>query len=620
MTHPSTRCTLRCLVLLRAAAFPLLLLGTVAPSVVAAPIVVGIMEGYSFRQGQENTIGMNGLNTDLRNRMVGQNYYSRVFEWGQVDEARNFFNLFESSTNYLLGYSRGGYQALRVANAMLADNKTITRLVQLDPVRCGGTVTYGADSASDCVTIFPPSIQSSGPQVVPTNVGSATNYYQTGGGITGERNVTGAANVNVNTLLGDSAINHSTIDDNVHLRRIILDDVFSRKDNNRLMTGLGGPAGFGTLAMTRNDDGSTSVIDLPFQINLNGSKYSSMYVNNNGNVSFGNAFGAYTPTGFSGLPVQMIAPMWSDVDTRCGNCGEVYLSVPTSDTAVVTWNNVGFFSSNASKTNTFQLIIRDRNDLIGSNTDVEFRYDTLQWTTGDASGGTGGLGGAAAFAGYTGGGTGVPQTLIGSGTADVLTLNQRSNIGIDGRWNFAFREGTTPGTDINNPLLPDVRTDGWHFQFTTTDTSQLVWSDPEVVFGYDYRITSGANFQSFVLPVMGDNIYQLWLGTAASPVYVADILGGSLYSFSDLGFNDGVDYFGIRGVETALAIDPNDVTAFVTGLGFSSAGTVQWTQSPLSIDVSPVPEPHATALMLAGLVTVVAAGRRRLRAQAQGDT
>jgi hypothetical protein len=579
------------------------------------------MEGYSLWQEQENTIGINSLNTDLRNILVGENYYSRVFDWDQVQEATNYFNLFSSSTNYLIGYSRGGYQALRVANELNQNNVAIQRLVQLDPVRCGGTANYEADSVTGCFAFGVligdfSSVVSSGPQVVPNNVVSATNYFQTGGGITGERSVTGATNINVNTLLGDATINHSTIDDDARLRQIILNDVASLTDNNVLMTGLGGPAGFGTLAMTRNDDGSTNAIQLPFEVNLNGNNYTTIYINNNGNITFGGAYGAYTPSGFGGLPVEMIAPYWGDVDTRCSSCGEVYLSVPTSDAAVITWNNVGYYNSNPSLQNTFQLILRDRNDLTGSNTDVEFRYGNLQWTTGDASGGQNGLGGQPAFAGYTGGAVGASQNLLGSGTSNILTLNQRSNINNAGRWYFPFRDGAAPGTTRDNPLLPDVQQDGWHFQYTTTRVDEVIWSDPDLVFGYDYSIENGINFRSFILPILGDNSYQLWLGDSLNPVYIADIIGGSEYFFSDLGFNLGVDFFRILGVDSGLGIEPDDVTAFVTGLTFMEAGQVQWRQNPLSNEPVSVNEPKmpAVLLFLAGTFALVRLKRNGQRA------
>lgn len=586
-------------------------------SAISAPLVVGLMEGYSLSQGQDNTIGINSLNTDLRNRLIGENYYSRVFDWDDVEEATNYFNLFPSSTNYLIGYSRGGYQSLRVANELNQDGISIHRLIQLDPVRCGGTAAYEADNVTGCFSFGGlDSVVSSGPQIVPNNVVSATNYFQTGGGITGERNVTGANNVNVNTLLSDTSINHSTIDDNAPLRRLILNDISGRTDSNVLMNGLGGPSGYGTLAMTRNDDGSTNAIQLPFEINLNGNEYSTIYVNNNGNITFGGAYSTFTPSAFGNLPVEMIAPYWGDVDTTCSNCGEVYVGVPTSDVAVVTWNNVGYYDSNSSKQNTFQLILRDRNDLIGSNTDVEFRYGNLQWTTGDASDGENGLGGQPAYAGYTGGGAGAPQTLLGSGTSNVLTLNQRSNIGKAGRWHFSFRDGAAPGTTRDNPLLPDVQEDGWHFQYTTTQVDEVVWSDPALVFGYDYATENGINFRSFILPILGDNSYELWLGNASNPVYIADIIGGSEYFFSDLGFDSGTNFFRILDVDPDLGIDPNDVTAFVTGLTFVEAGQVQWVQRPLFVETdepepTPVDEPEASVAMLVLMGTFALAKLKR---------
>ena len=41
------------------------------------------------------------------------------------------------------------------------------------------------------------------------------------------------------------------------------------------------------LALAPNDDGSSTVINLPFQFNFYGTNYSSLYINNNGNVTFG---------------------------------------------------------------------------------------------------------------------------------------------------------------------------------------------------------------------------------------------------------------------------------------------------------------------------------------------
>ena len=86
-------------------------------------------------------------------------------------------------------------------------------------------------------------------------------------------------------------------------------------------------------------------------------------------------------------------------------------------------------------------------------------------------------------------------------------------------------------------------------------------------------------------------------------MYIADIIGGSEYFFSDLGFDLGVDFFRILGVDLDLEIDPNDVTAFVTGLTFIEAGEVAWIQRPLSDEIDdpeppPVNEPKMPGVLL----------------------
>ena len=125
----------------------------------------------------------------------------------------------------------------------------------------------------------------------------------------------------------------------------------------------------------------------------------------------------------------MIAPFWGDVDTRCAACGNVWVAAPNAETTVVTWDNVGFFSQNSTPTNNFQLVLRDRNDTGAGNFDIEFRYDDLNWTTGEASGGnSAGLGGIPAQAGFDAGNGTDFFTLPGSRTASVLDLQNTSNV------------------------------------------------------------------------------------------------------------------------------------------------------------------------------------------------
>ncbi len=152
-----------------------------------------------------------------------------------------------------------------------------------------------------------------------------------------------------------------------------------------------------TLAMQPNDDGSTGLIALPFNFCFYGTNQTNMYINNNGNISFGASYGTYSSTGFPDPGFVMVAPFWADVDTY--GTGEVWYKL-TSTYAIIRWHNVGYFSSQTDKINDFQLIITDGNDpIIPGGNNIAFCYGDMQWTTGSASQGVGGFGGTPATVG-----------------------------------------------------------------------------------------------------------------------------------------------------------------------------------------------------------------------------
>ncbi|HQW86336.1 MAG TPA: hypothetical protein PLH93_04075, partial [Flavobacteriales bacterium] len=70
------------------------------------------------------------------------------------------------------------------------------------------------------------------------------------------------------------------------------------------------------LAMTPNDDGSSAAITIPFQFNLYGDLYNTLYINNNGNISFQNPYFTFSASPFPNNEFIMVAPFWADVDTR----------------------------------------------------------------------------------------------------------------------------------------------------------------------------------------------------------------------------------------------------------------------------------------------------------------
>lgn len=222
--------------------------------------------------------------------------------------------------------------------------------------------------------------------------------------------------------------------------------------------------GFDANQLARNDDGSTGTVTLPFQANFFGTTYSQLYVNNNGNVTFGSASSTFTPTGlgasYTGVPI--IAPFFADIDTRNAASGVVAYGNGTyaGRTAFgVTWPNVGYFSSRADRTNTFQLVLTSRADVGAGNFDIYFNYNTIRFETGEASGGTNGLGGTSASAGYSAG-TGaagtffqIPGSLVNGAFLDggPNALATGSNNGVLGQFLFPVRNGVVLLANLCQP-------------------------------------------------------------------------------------------------------------------------------------------------------------------------
>lgn len=158
-----------------------------------------------------------------------------------------------------------------------------------------------------------------------------------------------------------------------------------------------------------NDDGFSEKISLPFPVNFYGQDFDSLFVNNNGNVTFGESgLSQYTPDDLTtGSHIPMIAPYFGDVDTR--NSGSRLVSYgmsPDSKTFCANWLEVGYYNSAADKLNSFQLLLTARGSATGRSAgdfDATFNYDQIEWESGDASGGANGLGGTTASVGYTAG-------------------------------------------------------------------------------------------------------------------------------------------------------------------------------------------------------------------------
>jgi len=245
---------------------------------------------------------------------------------------------------------------------------------------------------------------------------------------------------------------------------------------NSLVGGLGGDAGYGENTATRNDDGSTSygASDLipVFEDGLNffGTTYDGFYVNTNGSISFGRGISTYTPDTITSGGTPAILPFWADVDTRqYANDAfppAIYTDFDTVNGIVtVTWPGVDYYSTRSSdhvaKNNYFQLQLYDRGS---GDFDIVFRYQDIEWSSGNASNGTDGLGGTPARAGWTAGdGSNFFELPQSGNEGQILALESTlGNTGQTGMWVFEVRNGavsSAPG-DITFGAFESRRVDG----------------------------------------------------------------------------------------------------------------------------------------------------------------
>ena len=150
--------------------------------------------------------------------------------------------------------------------------------------------------------------------------------------------------------------------------------------------------------------------------------------------------------------------------------------------------------------------------------------------------------------------------------------------------------GETPVFNFDNPVLDKT----------------IEYYDPIIAVGYDF-ITGGGypNFNSFILPSLGDDLFELFLFNGTDYDLFGEVLAGEEFVF-DVG---GVDRFRILGIEIAEMLDPEDPTAFVTGLSFVSEGRFTGTMTPI---VSAVPLPAGALLLLTGLIGLFGVRLKRI--------
>ena len=122
-------------------------------------------------------------------------------------------------------------------------------------------------------------------------------------------------------------------------------------------------------------------------MNWNGTTYTQIYVNMNGNCTFGAGFTGYNPnTTLAATNQNIMAPLWGDVDTRNTAAAQVTYSTTREtcrrSTGTMRSSSTGSASRvqhQSSPTNSFQLVIVDRSDTGAGNFDFMFNYDQVAW-------------------------------------------------------------------------------------------------------------------------------------------------------------------------------------------------------------------------------------------------
>ncbi len=174
-----------------------------------------------------------------------------------------------------------------------------------------------------------------------------------------------------------------------------------------LLDSFGGPLGFGVTCLGANDDASSDAIDLgeafPGGLRWGEGRVSILYVNNNGNVSFGQPLEDFTPTPFESLSTPVIAAYWADFDSRPTGCsaendpGQAAPCLPEHaedntvwwhlepGRVVVTWYRMGRYQCDPGARVSVQLVIESAGCLAAGDFDITFRHAQCDFTTGDAS-------------------------------------------------------------------------------------------------------------------------------------------------------------------------------------------------------------------------------------------
>jgi hypothetical protein len=218
---------------------------------------------------------------------------------------------------------------------------------------------------------------------------------------------------------------------------------------------------------------------------------------------------------------------------------------PTTKTFTATWDDVGYYNTHTNKLNAFQLSIQEIDAQGDFN--ITFRYEAVNWVTGDASGGSNGLGGTVAHAGYSAGdGTHFFELSQSGNQSGMLGLASASNVGVPGTFVFQVLNGSpTAAISINNASIVEGDS-GQTFvsvpvfltqAASATVTVQYATHDGTATPGQDYQSQSGTltfapgvTQQNILIPILGDTTFEpdeTFTVTLSNPSAGSNILTGT---------------------------------------------------------------------------------------------
>jgi Ca2+-binding RTX toxin-like protein len=214
--------------------------------------------------------------------------------------------------------------------------------------------------------------------------------------------------------------------------------------DGRLVNGLGGAAGFGEFFLGRNDDGSSDAIGFGDlfggPLDFYGQVLDQVFVNNNGNITFTEANGGFSPNPLGGsTPFAIIAGYWTDLDTRFGpvaaspggnSTGSNLVHWDMDElrqTLTVTWDDVAIYNTGNTSAVAMQLQLIGRGS---GDFDIVFRYEHAD------SPRTG-------RAGFANQDDTAIYELPGSGSSALNSIDSvLGNTGLPGVWLFRVRDGS----------------------------------------------------------------------------------------------------------------------------------------------------------------------------------